>query len=238
MKRLLLIFSLIALSNSCFADFVDIATIKVNGKLIRKLTRNNSSPYLICLSEFKPNDIMTISVWTDYGGEYNSYLTYKNKLTNEVDTINRKSKIILTEDMITNPYQFSVSFIHERNNKITENSWTIFESTNNARVEKAYSHLNQFIEELKTNFSNMDDFFLDSIECNISSPKLDKKGLRQTKDTIFISQNNILELLTLTDEEIEYLSEFNSKDYVQLYNIGTQMYGQIYIDNENLNWIS
>lgn len=238
MNRLIIIFSFIALGNFCFADFVDVATVEVNGNLVRKLTRNNSTPYLICLSEFNTNDTLTISVWTDYGGERNSYLTYQDKLTNKKDSINRLSKILLTQEMIENPHSFSVTFIHERNGVIAENTWELFETTDNPRIEKAYSDLNQFIEELKTSFSNADDLFLDSIECNISSPLLDKTGLRQTMDTIVVSQNEILELMILTEEERVYLSKFNSKDYVQLYNLGTKMYGQIYIDNENVSWIS
>jgi hypothetical protein len=238
MNKLLIIFSLISLSNSCFADFVDVATIEVNGNLVRKLTRNNSSPYLICFSEFKPSDTLTIKVWTDYGGEYNSYITYQNKVTNRKDSIHRLSEIILTEKMIENPHLFSVIFIHERNGSTTKNTWEIFESTDDPRIEKAYSQINQFIESLKSDSSNLNDFLMDSIECNISSPKLDKNGLRQAGDTILVSRKDIRKFLILTSEERKYLSEFNSKDYVQLYNLSTRMYGQIHIENENFNWVS
>lgn len=238
MNKILFIFSLITLTNTCFADFVDVATVQVNGNLVRKLTRNNSSPYLICFSEFEPFDTLTLKVWTDYGGEYNSYIIFQDKVTEKKDSIHRLGKIILTKEMIENPHLFAVTFIRERDGSTTKDTWEIFESTDDARIEKTYSQLNQFIESLKSDSTNLNDFLMDSIECNISSPILDKDGLRQPGDTILVSRKDIRKYLILTSEERKYLFEFNSMDYVQLYNLSTSMYGQIYIDNENLNWVS
>lgn len=234
----ILYFVFISFGNFCFADFVDVATVKVNDKLVRKMARNNFTPYLICLSEFNPNDTLTISVWTDYFGENNSYLTYLNKTTNEIDTVSRNSPIILTEEMIRTPYLYSVTFIHNRNNNVSLDTWEIFETRNEPKIEKAYSDLNFFIDGLKAEFSISNDYFLDSIECNILSSVLDTRGSRLVGDTVLVSRNEIFDLFVLTDEEREYLSGFNSKDYVQLYNLDTRMYGQIYLDQNDINWIS
>jgi hypothetical protein len=238
MNRILLLFGLILFNNFCFADFVDIATVEVNGKMIRKLTRNNGAPYLICLSNFKPGDTLTIDVWTDYGGQYNSHLIYQNKLTQETDSIHRLSKIILTKEMIEIPHLFAVNFIQKYKGENIKNTWEIFETTNNARIEQCYDQLNQFVESLKANFSNEHDFFLDSIECNIAQANTDENGRREKlQEIVMISQKEFPKLINLTEEEEEYLKDFNAKDYVQLYNTYTRMYGQLVIDSENLQWV-
>lgn len=237
MNRLLILLCFISISNISLADFVDIATVKINGKLVRNLTRD-SNPYLINLEKFNVNDTLTITVWTDYGGEYNSYLTYQNKVTNEIDSVGRRSKILLTEAMLNTPYLFSVTFIHSINGEPSEVTWKIFETTDHPRIEKVYTQTNAFVENLKSAIPITDDFFMDSIACNIASPKLDKKGLRQAGDTILVARADIFNLLVLTEEEKEYLIDFNAVDYVQLYNIKTRMYGHLDMGKAEINWIS
>ncbi|TNE54316.1 MAG: hypothetical protein EP338_07840 [Bacteroidetes bacterium] len=89
------------------ADFVDIATIKVNNTLVRKVTNNSRSPYLINLSKFRIGDTLKIDVWTDHGAERNSFITIKNEESHHTDTLDYGEHFIITSDLLEQQHSIS-----------------------------------------------------------------------------------------------------------------------------------
>lgn len=237
MKRLLPFLCFALCFGYSYADFVDIATVKINGQLVRKLTRNSPSPYHICLKEYNVNDTLTIDVWTDTGRERLAFLTYTNKASGHKDSTYLKRGILITEDMILHPHVFTVVYLYEGREKITASSWDIFETTLNPQIEKVYNQLNQFVDSLK-NGGNIDAFMGDSVLINYTVSFSNQYVNRKRLDSAVFYYSNVTSYLILKEEEMEYLKGFNAKDYVQLYNLSTRMYGRLNINSNNLKSFS
>lgn len=93
MIKQLTISLLLIISYSAKADFVDIAILKVNGVLVRKLTNNNSGTYFVNLNKFKVGDTLSIQIRTDHGAERNSYISIKNLENNHKFVIRQAKQI-------------------------------------------------------------------------------------------------------------------------------------------------
>lgn len=219
------------------ADFVDIATIKVNNTLVRKVTNNSRTPYLINLGKFNIGDTLKIDVWTDHGAERNSFIKIKNEETQHIDSLNRKEYFIITSDLLKYKHSVAVTYIysHPMEMNIT---WDICTITPNNRIELFYENINDLRDFListsnyKPNFSST--ILIDSVMVNFKSKKLKNVIQREVNDTITIAQDEIPKLLVFNEVEKSYIQRFNSIDYFQLYDITSDIHGYIKIDQDSL----
>lgn len=238
MKNWVLIFGIVLLSNVVIADFVDIVTIKVNNALVRKLTNNSRTPYLINLGKFNIGDTLSIDVWTDHGAERNSFIEIKNEETQHIDTLERREYFIITSDLLKYKHSVVITYIYSYPKEMNI-TWNICTIIPNNRIELFYENINDlrdFLISTTVNKPNLSSTILnDSVIVNYWSKKLNNDIIqRQVKDTITIALTEIPKLLIFNEVEKSYIQRFNSFDYFQLYDITSDIHGYIEIDHESL----
>ena len=241
MKKIFLTFLCIVITVQCFADFVDVAEIHVNNELVRRVARNES-PYLISLNKFKLGDTLTFSIWTDHGGERNSYFSYVNLISGLRDTLQETNELILTESLINEPHLFSVTLIYERESKTIKSKWEVFKIIKNPKIENIYNTSNKFVSTIlelnrsKNQENELNIIISDTVFFNYS-PKIINDTLIRILliKSIFVSSGNSIDYLSFNSLELDYFNEFNSKDCMQLFNLNSDLSGELKINEHNLN---
>lgn len=239
MKYILILFGFILISNKAQADFVDIATISVNGKTIRKVTNNSSEPYLVNLSKYQIGDTLKISVWTDYGGEMNSFITIKNNESLKIDTLTNNGKFIINSDVLIKKHSVTVHYVSYDNEKQIA-TWNICTIIPDEKIELVYKKSNELrdylistIKKTKINPSILaDSIFMNFKLVTNKNGSVSKKILT---DTIQINKQLVPKQLNFNKDEKLYIEEFNSIDYFQLYNLFSEIHGTIKINQPSLN---
>jgi hypothetical protein len=235
LKSSILLFSLF-LSTFALADFVDIATVRVNDSIIRKLTRNQVQPYLICLSNFSVGDTLNIDIWTDSWSENNCDVIYKNLENGTTDTLKRKQDYIITEDLLNSEFLISVvyySFSRE------PTPWNICKIVPDNKIELIYSQLNEFTNLLKSNSSDYSEFIDTAVSINFAVKNSDHKVQRSLITQTFVDEQQLQKILVSTKAEIDYLLKFKSTDHVShvQYDYETKVHANLWLDEPELSKI-
>lgn len=222
------------------ADFSDIATIKVNGTLIRKVINNTSDPYLINLSAFKVGDTLSVFVKTDMGIEDNSIVTIKNLVSGKIDTFNDKNQLLLTNEVLKTEHLISVVYINIDDDSRTY--WDICKIIPNPIIEEIYYSANllgKTLLSLETEKGKVASTILqDSILIGYKWGKSDKGSFfRIPSDTISYSKSQLWNFVKLSPNEKKLLRNFDSKNYMMMDDYQSQEYeATVHIDlniNEN-----
>lgn len=239
MKNILILFGFILISNKAQADFVDIATISVNKTIVRKVTNNSNEPYLINLSKFQIGDTLKVNVWTDYGGEMNSFITIKNNESLKIDTLTQNGIFIINSDLLTKKHLITVHYVSYHNEKHFT-TWNICTIIPDDKIELVYKKSNELrdflistIEKSKINTS----ILADSIYMNFKLEKLKNGTVSRIilTDTILIHKDCVSKQLNFNQDEKSYIEEFNSIDYFHLFNLYSDIHGTIKINQSSLN---
>ncbi|HLP57029.1 MAG TPA: hypothetical protein VK151_18465 [Fluviicola sp.] len=236
MKHILLF---ICILSACLAkaDFVDIATISVNGKMVRKLTNNSRDLYLINFDNYQIGDTVKVKIWTDYGGEQSCFVTLKNLLSNDTDTLGKKKQFMLTEEIMSGEFLVSVTFFDPFDtNRFYK--WDICKIVPNHRIEVVYETINEMknlLLSLKSKKNTVSSPLLkDSLYVNFRLPKPGTET-RLLSDTTYYPATKLSDILQFTKTEISYLERYNSVDYFQQYDFETDIHGSIRVAEATLD---
>ncbi len=238
MKQLI-IFLLLLISYSVKADFVDIAILKVNGVLVRKLTNNNQNPYFVNLSRFHIGDTLCIQIRTDHGAEKHSYITLKNLENNHHFVLDKENRFIISNELLQKKHLLSVTYVLDYPEEM-EITWDICKIIPNDQIEKVYASINELRDYLisvsngkpKSSASILND----SITTNYQlSPT--KKGVLEKvlKDTLNYSINKIRDFLVLNQSEKTFIKQIDAIDYVKLHDFTGNMYGSITTGDDGID---
>lgn len=221
------------------ADFVDIATLKVNGKLVRRLTNNNHVPYLVNLSRFHAGDTLSVQIRTDHGAENNSYLSLQNLENKSKQLLTKDHYLIITTDLLQKKHLLSVTYILDYPEE-TEVTWDICTFTPDEQIEQVYASINELRDLLlsapnkKPPFSST--LFMDSITTNYQL-SVAENGIRNKilKDTLNYSITKISDFLVLNPTEKTFIQKIDAIDYVKLHDFTSQLHASIILPPQNLD---
>lgn len=222
------------------ADFVDVATISVNGKMVRKLTNNSRDLYLINFDNYHRGDTVNVDIWTDYGGENHSFVTLQNVLNSKTDTLSKKNQFILTEEIKSNEFLISVTFVDPfgSNHGYT---WNICKIVPDHRIEVVYESINELKEllvSLNTKKSQISSTVLtDSLTVNFK-PAQSGNEMRQLSDTVNYSISKLSGILQFNKTEMSYLKHYNAVDYADQYDFETNLHGSIQVAENSIDHFS
>lgn len=239
LQRLLLLLFILIGAHQAKADFVDIATIRVNQTLVRKLTHNHSQPYLVNLSRFKTGDTLKIEIWTDYGGQYNCTFVLENQETHGTDTLRWKDQIILTKELLEKEHRLTVIYQFSGQRM----SWNICVFTPDPQIEEVYHTLNNWSYFLNSASLHKGMFtspvLSDSIETNFVQ-SLSKKTPenRVPRDVSRHPIVHLSDILFFSEPEVSYLQKFIAEDYVKHYNLSSNIHGNLILDETDLSHFS
>lgn len=230
------------ISLSARADFVDMATLSVNGRFVRKVTQDATQPYLVNLSQYKTGDTLRIKLWTDHGAERNAYITLTHLESKEEIEFSADHYYLMDESFLKNEYSISAHFVYEHPKEF-EVSWSVFETTLSDQIEQLYYSLDDFVEFMifSRYRSNVqwDRFIADSVSLNyVWISQSHGADQRTPTETLRHSGTHYSRFLPLTDTEKEYFERFDASDYYKLYNMRSPFYGSIRINNEDLDHYS
>lgn len=218
---------------SARADFVDIATIRVNGNKIRKFTNNTKTPYLLNLSEYKVGDTLSVSLWTDYGGQRNSSVTIENLKTSKVDTLDWEKSCLITEEMLKSEFLISAIF-HTGKFDI---HWDICKLIPDQKIEWIYQTINQLADSLKGPNINLSHLAPDSMLIHVQNIREDSGVFLPGQTTYKSITNNLTKFIKIGAAEREFLDRFNATNYKELVDFHPQykVHGYINIREEDLD---
>jgi hypothetical protein len=240
-KKYMLVMLLLLAASSVRADFVDIATIRVNGKMVRKLTNNNSDPYLVNFSRFRPGDTVNIEIWTDHGAENNAFLTLRNLAAARVDTFDRKKEFLLTPEMLETEHLISVIYIYEypREMKIT---WDICKIVPDDRIELVYAAVNNLKDLLISpdiwKSVSSSSVLMDSVTVDFNVVRSGTTFERQAAKAVRYPKSQLSDIVRLTPAERSYLDAFEPIDYAQLYGLDTDLHVAIQVKEATIDRFS
>jgi|GEM_PF-4339457 len=216
------------------ADFVDVATVRVNGKMIRKVTHNSLRPYLISFGQFRVGDTLHVAVWTDHGAQHHAFVTIRNLATGELDTLPRNNRFLLTPAILETAHLISVTFIYE-SGLVRESKWDICKIIPDQRIEQVYASadaLPKLLLALKTKKAGITSPILkDSVL--VGWKLLPTPGgvmARSMTGAVSYAAGQLYKVLQLTPAEKRYLERFNAVDYVQMYDFETNFHGNVLVD--------
>ena len=229
-----ILFVLIALSAQ--ADFSNMATLSINGSLIRRVVLNTNTPHLVNLSKFKVGDTLHVDLWTDHGAEDNAFIRIIDMENDLVTILKRNNSFIITPDFLNHDHLISATFIYQHREEFQINS-DLFQTTQSNQIELIHRSLDDFSELLidvqSENEGLILEIFNDSVAVNFA---LDGKSKsRNLTDTTYHSDEELRKFLKLNQEEIDYFDGFSGIDYFTIYNLGSKLYGSLKIDSKNLN---
>jgi hypothetical protein len=237
--NILLFFAFIA--TFAKADFVDVATLSVNGKQIQKLTNNKGVHYLVNLNAHHVGDTLHLDIWTDYGGEDHAFFSIQNMDTQQIDTLSRSNNIVLTETILSTKHLITVTFLH----KNYTSAWEICMITPDDRIEKVYQRMNAFIDCLNsTKFKSiacLSTFSKDTVACNFNLSHFNKDSLRRMKEPEkWLNPEVISTNLKFTKNERKAFESFDAANYMEQYTIlwSTKVFFDTKIDETNFQWFS
>ncbi|MBI3238948.1 MAG: hypothetical protein HYZ43_08945 [Flavobacteriia bacterium] len=236
MKKHLLFFACVLAAFWVKADFVDVATISINGKMIRKLTNNSRNPYLINLDNYHVGDTVSIKIWTDYGGENNAFVTVHQLINGHTDTLSKKNRFILTDEFFRDEFLISVTFIDPLNNR--GYNWNICKIVPDHRIEIVYEQLNDFTDLLLALKSKKEHIASPLLKDSVFVNFKQVSGVRQLTDTIGYPITRLYNLLQFTKTETSYLERFNAVDYMAQYDFETDMYASIRVEENTIDEMS
>lgn len=223
------------------ADFVDVATLSVNGKQIQQLTNNKGVHYLVNLNNHHVGDTLHLDIWTDYGGEEHAFFSIQNMDTRKIDTLSSSNNIVLTETILTTKHLITVNFLH----KNYTSAWEIFLITPDDRIEKVYKQMNAFINCLSsTRFKStrcLTSFSRDTVACNFDLSHFNNDSLRRMKEPEkWLNPEVISTNLKFTKNERKAFKSFDAANYMEQYTIlwSTKVFFDTQIDETNFQWFS
>lgn len=223
------------------ADFVDVATLSINGKQIQQLTNNKSVHYLVNLNAHHVGDTLHLDIWTDYGGEEHAFFSIQNMDTHQIDTLNSSNNIVLTETVLTTKHLITVTFLH----KNYSSAWEICMITPDDRIEKVYQRMNAFIDCLyspKFKFiACLSTFSKDSVACNFNLSHFNKDSLQRMKEPEqWLKPEVISTNIKFTRNERKAFESFDAANYMEQYTIlwSTKVFFDTQIDETDFQWFS
>lgn len=224
------------------ADFVDMATISINNKFIRKVTNNSPQTYLLHLSKDQAGDTLRITLWTDHGGERNAYITLTDIETRETIEFPADHYHILNSTFLEHNFLISAKFVYTYPREF-EITWDIFQTTSSPQIEQLYTSLNQFVDFMTfTRYRSAiwyKTFILDSIQTNfVWIAQSHAPNQRISSDTVLQSGSRFYQFLLLNDSEKEYFENFDANNYFKMYNLHSSIHGTLKIDQQHLDHYS
>lgn len=235
-----LIISLVFLiSYSAKADFVDIAILKVNGVLVRKLTNNNQNPYFVNLSSFHVGDTLNIQIRTDHGAEENAYVSIKNLENNHKFVLTRENQFIISTELLQKKHLLSVTYVRDYPEEI-EITWDICKIIPDDQIEKVYSSIDEFCDFLLSVSNGKPNFYSSILADSITTNYVIKpsgKGFPEKilKDTLNYPITKMCQFLILNNTEKLLIKNIRAIDYVSLYDFSSNLYGSIVIGDEDID---
>lgn len=225
-----MVISLLFTSFFAQADGVDMASIYINGKLVRRMTRNQYTPYEICLKDNLPGDTLSFRIWTDYGGEKQAYILLINQRTGHADSLSCIKPIILTNELLQDAYQVSVVYLDANNEEWDR--WLFCVLSINPAIENCYRIAKQFKDVLMDMNSSLtsdlaDSLFMDSIQINFRTTVNQSVIKRIKTDTTILDQKSLTEVLRLNPKELIFLKKFDPIDHLSYYANDTHWHGNI-----------
>lgn len=226
----------LAVSNVLLADFVDIATITVNGKLFRKLINNQSEPYSVSFGNHVAGDTVNLHIRTDNGSEQHAFFVLTDTETGVADTMEGyKTRFLLKKAHLTHAHNLTVYFRDFYGEKIAAR-WEICHVVPDVRIEKAYAATDALIAALIALKPGQrpisSEVIKNPVFIHFAASVVNGETVRKPVDSVRCEPANLQQALKLSKDEILFLKAQKAINYVTMYDEQHHVFGDVITDGD------